>query len=172
MKDKVNVSVTSEYKWAGMGMDDGLEKATVMLFDNGKNVPLNTTFKVHTVLNQPIPFYRFSKNPFNPFIVVSGYALGGFMDEGRKEVHLPANYGPTAKANLELFGTADDKSADNKYYVGSGNYPFAIELLLKPEDQKNFGIPTEGEPIDVTYPRFINWVKSNGREDKDWYVKK
>lgn len=171
-KENAKVTVTSAYNCSGQGLDPDMEKATVMLFDNGKTVPLNTTFKVYTVLKQPVGYSEFYRYPFNPFIVVNGDASGGYTNEGRTEVHLPKKYAPTAKADASLCGTEDDKSADGVYYIGTGNYPFAIELGLKPEDQKDFGIPTEKKAIDATYPRFINWVKSNGEEDTDWYIHK
>ncbi len=52
------------------------------------------------------------------------------------------------------------------YYVAAENYPFAIQLV----DAEDFST-TETESVDITYPEFIKWVKSNGSEYKDWYKK-
>lgn len=166
------ITITSDYKSQHQGLDQDLEKATIMLFDNGKAIPATTTFKVHIVLNSPVDYSSFYLYPFNPFIVVNGFTLDGYMNSGRTEVHLPQTFAPTDKADKSQFGTEDDKSANGKYYVATGKYPFAIELMLEPSAIQDFKIPAESQSIDVTYPRFINWVKSDGKEDKDWYINK
>lgn len=110
--------------------------------------------------------------PYNPFIFIDSDKERG------KEVHL-VNYPPTDKADMSLFGTGKDLSRPNEnlYYVSVDMMPFAInmpisdeiqrELIEKLKDPKN-----EKTRIDVLYPRFASWVKSNGKKDKDWYIQK
>lgn len=172
-----SVTITSAYSCKGQGLDPDLENATIMLFDNGKKVPVGTTFKVHTVFNSPTDYISFNIYPYNPFIVSNGYTTDedNYLQYNRTEVHLPQKYAPTPKANVSLFGTGDDKSKGNKYYIRSGNYPFALDLSLKIYDSAElpeFGVPIEKQPIDVTYPAFKTWVESNGNQAKDWYIKK
>lgn len=94
--------------------------------------------------------------------------------EGRIEVHIPYE-APTQKMITSYFGTLDDKSvpAENKYYVRSGNYPFAFylqgvslsnfeETLLKRENEK--------VKISDLYPYFLPWAESKGAEHADWYL--
>ena len=45
--------------------------------------------------------------------------------------------------------------------------PFAINLPIL-----NFSIPTEGVKIYDTYPDFIEWVKSKGTSNTNWYKNK
>lgn len=169
-----SVKISSAYTCEGQSQDTDpkLEKATIMLFDNGTKVPEGTTFKVHTVFKSPVYFTLFNFDPYNPFIVVTNFSPDGYLNHDRTEVHLP-KFAPTAKANPALFGTEDDKSNGNNYYVRAGNYPFALDISLGLNSSilPSFGVPEETQPIDVTYPRFTNWVKSGGTTDKDWYIK-
>lgn len=134
---------------------------TVILFDNMKSV-LNQKFTVTTELadvdlSQVTP-------PYNPFIFVNGRS---------REVHL-VNYAPTDKADESFFNTSDDMSNINEgiYYITRYGeevdiMPFAINLPTL-----DFEVPTESVKIYDTYPGFIDWVKSKGTTNKDWYKKK
>lgn len=159
----------------GQQMEPNQTHPTVLLFDDINNFDdykeeAKRQFTVKTQVNgldekQIVP-------PYNPFIFIDS-------DEGRgKEVHL-VNYPPTDKADMSLFGTGKDLSRpdENLYYVSVDMMPFAInmpisdeiqrELIEKLKDPKN-----EKTRIDVLYPRFASWVKSNGKKDKDWYIQK
>lgn len=159
----------------GQQMEPNQTHPTVLLFDDINNFDdykeeAKRQFTVKTQVNgldekQIVP-------PYNPFIFIDS-------DEGRgKEVHL-VNYPPTDKADMSLFGTGKDLSRPNEnlYYVSVDMMPFAInmpisdeiqrELIEKLKDPKN-----EKTRIDVLYPRFASWVKSNGKKDKDWYIQK
>jgi len=98
--------------------------------------------------------------PYNPFITTP---------KAGTEVHLP-RYFPTSRADLNLFGTNDDKSnIDLGIFYVSGNsnkYPFALHL----SGVESFNIPAEAKTIDTTYPRFIDWVESGCKEHTDWYL--
>lgn len=98
--------------------------------------------------------------PYNPFIT----------PKDNIEVHLP-HYSPTNRADLSLFGKGHDKSdVEKKIYYVSGDkvlYPFALHLS---------GVDTfinleEKQRINDTYPNYDKWVKSNGTEHRDWYLK-
>lgn len=165
---------TSNYM-QGQQMEPNQTHPTVLLFDDINNFDdykeeAKRQFTVKTQVNgldekQIVP-------PYNPFIFIDS-------DKGRgKEVHL-VNYPPTDKADTSLFGTGKDLSRpdENLYYVSMDMMPFAInmpisdeiqrELIEKLKDPKN-----EKTRIDVLYPRFASWVKSNGKKDKDWYIQK
>lgn len=167
----VDVTVTSDKQNTGQGLDNDLEKVTVMLTGNTKELAVGTTFKVKTKFKSGTKKYYYSDlwfNPYNPFIVVLGYNGGDYLATDRTEVHLSKNYNPTPKANKALFHTADDLSTSDKYYVSSGDYPFALEITGALSDILNFKIPTEQKPIDVTYPKFIDWVK-NPTDNANWW---
>ena len=174
------VAITSSHTCAGQGLDAELADATIMLFNNGKMVPLGTTFEVKTRFIAPLSYldmfapHPFTQiNPYNPFIVVGGYSTGeNFLAKDRTEIHLP-KYTPTPKANSSLFGTDEDISDPSKglYYIRKGNkYPFALDLTRE-NSVGDFKIPVEKEAVDVMYPKFKTWVeKGCGKIDSDWYL--
>lgn len=161
--------VTSGYSCEGQGLDKELsDEATIMLFDDARKIAKGTTFEVRTVFNSPIFAYK----GFNPFIVVSKEK--GWLEQGRTEIHLP-KYVPTPKGNTSLFGKEDDASISDKglYYVREGNYPFAIKLTdatMSSNPLPNFVVPAESKAVDETYPKFKEWVESNGKNSQDWYL--
>lgn len=84
---------------------------------------------------------------------------------------------PTEKLNKDNLGYGNDKSdpSSNLYYVTydeNGNQmPFAINIAYeRKEDLNTFVIPRESKHIDTYYPKFLNWVKTKGKEDADWYL--
>ena len=91
---------------------------------------------------------------------------GNFVNSTRNhELHLP-NYAPTTKMDTKLFGIGQDKSnvSQNLYYVSYEKFPFAINIPA------TYVIPTERTRIDNFYPKFSDWVKSNGQTNTDWYL--
>lgn len=100
-----------------------------------------------------------------------------YRKEGSKywEVHLPLQ-SPTSRVQSKYFGTLADRSNYSKktnFYTRSGDYPFAFCLegvsieqfkgtILKPEN--------ETKPIDTFFPGFIEWSRSNGTTNEDWYL--
>lgn len=100
-----------------------------------------------------------------------------YRSEGDKnwEVHIPME-APTAKMNKDYFGKDDDCSDPDSglYFVREGNYPFAFylkcadinafkETILKREN--------ESIPINEFFPDFLNWSKSGGTTNQDWYLR-
>ena len=126
------------------------------------------TFKVMTkYTGRKINKEDFVLPPYNPFITTSS------LD---KEVHL-TNMRPTEKLNKDNLGYGNDKSdpSSNLYYVtydeNGQQMPFAINIVYEnKEDLNNFVIPKEKRHIDTYYPKFLNWVKTKGKEDADWYL--
>lgn len=94
-------------------------------------------------------------------------------ENGNWEVHI-AQEAPTPLADHSYFNTKDDASTGDKYYVRTGNYPFAfflsgatetdISQLLEPVN--------ESKPIDELYPNYGEWVSTGGTTNQDWYKKR
>lgn len=138
---------------------------TVILFDDVKDV-LRKTFTITTELNNEDETHVVP--PYNSFIFVND------REEGR-EIHM-VNYLPTDKADTSLFNTASDASnrGEGVYYVA--RYTDKDGLILMPfginlPRLTNFNIPTESVKIYDTYPGFIDWVKTKGAKNPDWYKK-
>ena len=103
------------------------------------------------------------------------------QDNGKQlEVHLPW-VDPTLKADKSLFGTEDDRSdstvtksnGQKMYYVGESIFPFAFHLEGASVDVfKNTILKRENESkrIDTFFPEFLEWSKSNGKTNEDWYL--
>ena len=132
------------------------------------NLPDKKVFTVKTKYTNPINRQNFVWAPYNPFIAIKG--------DKTKEAHL-VNHTPTSYANMSLFGFGHDKSQPDKglYYItydDNGNQmPFAIDLRFESQKQMDtYVIPAENKPIHVHYPDFLKWIKSQGRDYKNWYL--
>jgi LruC domain-containing protein len=92
----------------------------------------------------------------NPYIIVN--------QERGVEVHL-ANNMPSSKASEKLFGTGKDRTSLEKenYYKTENNLPFAIQL------EKEAPHMLEKNDFLLGYPKFADWIKSDGKEYTDWY---
>ncbi len=143
-----------------------LDGNTYLLTDNIK-AELGTTYILE--LNYELPGLEKISNvaEIKPFI----YRTEG---TGRWEVHIPFE-APTSKMITSYFETMDDKSvpSEGKYFVRSGNYPFAF--YLEGANLDNFKETlllrsNESVKIDELYPSFLPWVLSNGTEHADWYL--
>lgn len=163
--DVLFASVTSDYVCDGQGLDETAEKATLLLFENGKNVPAGTTFDIKVVYKKPVSPWGYKQAPYNPFIIINN---AGLTRGNRTECHL-VNYSPTEKANFSLLHSNDDLSDASRgiYYVSDSYFPFAIDLA----DAQDFIGAKESVRMDKEYPRFESWVMSGGKEDTDWYLK-
>lgn len=87
---------------------------------------------------------------FNPYITVSNTNY---------EVHLP-----NMPASPDATGLEGLDEYTRAYLVEGGNFPFAVNV-----PSANFKVAPERECINKYYPKYDNWVKSNGQEDSDWY---
>ena len=72
---------------------------------------------------------------------------------------------PTDLADKSLFGTEDDasKPGAGRYYVTSGNLPWAIDIAGP------FDYPVEGCIVTSAYLNFYDWAASGGTLYYDWY---
>lgn len=90
----------------------------------------------------------------------------------RWEVHIPKEK-PTSKMEISHFQKGDDasKPSQNIYYVREGNYPFAFFLsgATEKDIQKLLDPKNEKTPIDQLYKGYNGWVKSNGKDNQNWY---
>lgn len=156
---QINASRT-DVEVEGATVDPSISKATLRLFDDALALTPGDQFVVTTTYKRKYDKDDFSLPPYNPFITPSYH---------EKEVHL-TNYPPTA-ADLSLFGTKDDCSDTNNNlwyitFVNGIQMPFAIHM----PGVVDFVWPKEREHIEVYYPQFIDWVKSMGEKNKDWYL--
>lgn len=91
------------------------------------------------------------------------------------EVHPPFD-APSPKVKTSYFGKDDDCSdyANKKnYYTSKEQYPFAFYLAgvqMKDFRKTLLDASNEGVPIDQLFPLFIDWSKSNGIRNENWYT--
>lgn len=153
----VNANLTSN------NLEQAQQYAVIRLYDNVRdgftqNIYKGGEFKVTISFNSQNSVDKsLLVPPYNPFIITN--------NANRKEVHLPKKT-PTSLADMSMFGKYDDESVPEKnlYYVSSDAYPFAIDIPTL-----NYKVPAEKQRIDVVYPKFNNWVATQGAEDADWY---
>lgn len=90
----------------------------------------------------------------------------------RWEVHIPYE-APIDAGNKNLFGTGSDRSTGkSNYYTSDGLYPFAFYLDgVSIENFENTILKSDNEskPIDTFFPEFIEWSKSKGIMNLEWY---
>ena len=88
------------------------------------------------------------------------------------ELHIPYE-APSPKMNTSYFGTESDCSSGSRYFVREGDYPFAFYLENgKAEYFKNNILKRENENIHIDYffPEFLQWSKTKGAKNQDWYL--
>ena len=161
-------------KLAGNGVEEGQDKATIIVFENAYNLMnssggayVNTengysyvtpkSIPVVIKFNSPVSVASLGSAPFNPFIFIN--------KERSKEVHL-VNNAPTKKADLSILGTVDDNSssAQSRYYKTKKNLPWALNIPVA------FDYPVEKAAITSAYPNFSSWTESNGASATNWYT--
>lgn len=130
------------------------------------------TFNVTVPFITPIPLEQFPEAPYNPFIFAQDGTYHGdlFFHPGRGlEIHLK-NKMPSSKADVSLFGVADDSSqpANSFYYQTSTGLPWA--LAISPGSQEAWKHPLEMVDILQAYPDFQNFVESNGNTATQWFL--
>lgn len=96
--------------------------------------------------------------PYNAYIIVNSGA-----GQRGKEVHLSGQH-PTSLADTSFFSKNNDLTniAQNRYYVGANNMPFALNLNVP------FQYPIETCNIKNAYLYFNNWMLTNGSQYSDW----
>lgn len=125
----------------------------------GQAYQKSDTGHVKITFTSPVAASELGTAPYDPFLV-AGQRRG-------YEVHLPGNK-PTDKADLKLLGSGVDNSviARNRYYLSAQNWPWAISFV------EPFEHPTETSKITAAYLNFLNWAKTGGSANADWYTNK
>lgn len=88
------------------------------------------------------------------------------------ELHIPYE-APSPKMNRSYFGTVADCTSGSNYFVRQGDYPFAFYLEKgKAEDFLNNILKRENENVHIDYffPEFLQWSKTKGQKNADWYL--
>lgn len=119
-----------------------------------RSEPVTLVADIHFL--QPLSAGQLGDAPYNPFI---------YRTNRGREIHL-IDHPPTAKADLKLFGTGDDRSnpSEGRYYRTADNLPWVLDV---PE---TWQYPAEWNNVTNAYPEFSAWWVSEGQTAKDWYV--
>ncbi|MGW9687075.1 LruC domain-containing protein [Flagellimonas sp. 2504JD1-5] len=137
---------------AANGLEQGQDRAVVILFDNNETM-LHVPTTVSVKFTQPITTAQLGIAPFNPFLIVA-------KDRSR-EIHLPNRFRTTLGVNdTSVEGVNQD--IDGNYQTDSG-LPWAINIV------HNFKPPKESTPINQAYNFFNQWATSGGAVYEDWY---
>ncbi|MGX1929659.1 LruC domain-containing protein [Flagellimonas sp. 2504JD4-2] len=137
---------------ASNGLEQGQNRAVVILFDNNETM-LNVPTTVSMRFTEPITTAQLGIAPFNPFLIVN--------KERSREIHLPNRFRTTLGANnTEVEGVNQD--VDGNFQTDSG-LPWAINII------HNFRPPKERVAINQAYNFFNQWATSGGNVYPDWY---
>lgn len=163
-----NRTEVSEITGNGAGLEAGVTKAILKVFNNSKAlisgyntmqgvkfIETDTIFANITLSNSK----QVTLGTFNPFIYVDEPGKGrGY------EVHL-SGMTPTELVNNSILGTNSDATNPAKgfYYKTKTNLPFAIAIPEK------FEYPWEKTQIVLAHLRFASWAQSGGSQYTDWY---
>lgn len=125
------------------------------------------TFSINMPLKSPIELNAVPDMPLDPFIFASDNRTrndfwNGLMPGRSLEVHL-ADMPLTDLGNENYFGLQDDISQSPTFFRTALNLPWAIEI------GSQWQHPTEQTDITVAYPKFLNFIATNGEQDKDWF---
>ncbi|MFY1612200.1 LruC domain-containing protein [Macellibacteroides fermentans] len=165
--DKVSSSnLSSVGSTDGIGVkESGQDKANIILFPNvystfGLSSPSITntnasktkytskTYNYEVLFNNSISESDINISNLNFYLIV-----GQNKDLNRKEIHL-AGYKPTSKVK-----------SDPLDYTDYNNMVWG--LLIPTAD---FKYPFESVKIQDAYPNFLNWAKSGGANNSNWYL--
>jgi LruC domain-containing protein len=137
---------------AANGVEEGQNRAVVILFDNNEtrlNIPTQVVVKFTT----PLSIAQLGIAPFNPFLIVN-------KDRGR-EIHLPNRLRTSLGVNDQnVQGVNQD--LDGNYQTGE-RLPWAINIVHE------FKVPKERVPVNQAYNYFNQWATSGGTLFNDWY---
>lgn len=129
------------------------------------------TFSVTVPFIIPININDFPEAPYNPFIfgMPDMYHGESFFHPGRAlEIHLK-NKMPTSKADLSMFGVAEDRSnvGSSLTYQTANGLPWA--LAINPSASEVWKHPKERVDLLQAYPLFSEFVESNGNKGSTWF---
>ncbi|MFY2510192.1 LruC domain-containing protein [Vibrio pectenicida] len=118
-------------------------------------------FVVTITFNYPIDPAILGAPPYNTFIARQ-------LDNGELiEVHFPG-FPPTRHASRRQLGSIQDDSdsTQDRFYQTKDNLPWAMNM------PSNWHHPKERVDLANGYPDILNWAKSKGKKNKDWYKSK
>ncbi len=129
------------------------------------------TFSVTVPFIVPININDFPEAPYNPFIFAMPHMYHGdsFFHPGRSlEIHLK-NKMPTSKADLNMFGFAEDRSnvGSSLTYQTANGLPWV--LAINPSASEAWKHPKERVDLLQAYPLFSEFVESNGNTSSTWF---
>ncbi len=137
---------------AGNGVEEGQNRAVIILFDNNETM-LNRPTEVNVRFTTPLTTAQLGIAPFNPFLIIN-------RDRGR-EIHLPNRLRTSLGVNT--VGTEGvNRDPDGNYQTDS-RLPWAINII------HNFRVPKERVPVNRAYNFFNDWATSGGTTFPDWY---
>jgi len=137
---------------AANGVEEGQNRAVVILFDNNETM-LNIPTQVNIRFTTPLSIAQVGIAPFNPFLIVDS-------DRGR-EIHLPNRLRTSLGANYE--GTDGVNQDEDGNYQTDTRLPWAIDIVHE------FKVPRERVPVNEAYNFFNQWATSGGTIYNDWY---
>ncbi len=119
-----------------------------------RSAPVPLVAEIH--FKQPLTQAQLGEAPYNPFIYRT--------TKRGLEVHL-VDHPPTAKADLKLFGTLDDRTdlAAGRTYRTLDDQPWALDV------PDTWRYPTEWNSVAKAYPDFGVWALSAGTKAANWY---
>jgi len=130
------------------------------------------TFNITVPFIEPVNIEQFPEAPYNPFIFAqpSTYHGDSFYHPGRAlEIHLK-NKPPTSKADITMFGVADDKTnlSNNTTYQNENGLPWA--LAINPGSYEEWKHPIEHVDLLKAYPLFRDFVETEGSQASTWFL--
>lgn len=137
---------------AANGVEEGQNRAVVILFDNNETM-LNVPTLVRVRFTTPLSLAQLGIAPFNSFLIVN-------KERGR-EIHLPNRLRTSLGVNsVDVDGVNQDP--DGNYQTDS-RLPWAINIV------HDFKVPKERVPVNQAYNFFNDWATSGGTIYNDWY---
>ena len=137
---------------ASNGVEEGQNRAVVILFDNNETM-LNIPTQVVVRFTTPLSIAQLGIAPFNPFLIVN-------RDRGR-EIHLPNRLRTSLGVNNQNVEGINQDTDGN--YQTDARLPWAINIVHE------FKVPRERVPVNQAYNFFNQWATSGGTTYNDWY---
>lgn len=131
--------------------------------------PVQFSYQLELRFTQAIAESYVQNKLFNPFLFATpGFNRNSIFDSppGRGlEIHLKNN-APTQLADTALLGRADDYSNPQQalYYQNANGLPWAMEIGTE------WLHPREYEDLVDAYPAFVEYVRTRGQSQKNWYL--
>lgn len=157
---------------ANNGVENGQDKAVVILYDKTSHLISQSGSFVNTELNKPrINAYTFNvvikfTSAIDPSLLgTAPYNFFMFRTANRgHEIHAKNNL-PTSLANLQTLGTVNDASnpSISQYYRTASNLPWAISVPVE------IDYPSEKNDIVTAFTYFASWAQSGGATKSNWY---